>query len=54
MPDIGFPELLIILVIVTILFGPSRLTGLGTALGQSIREFRRGVHGDDEPDESDR
>jgi sec-independent protein translocase protein TatA len=54
MPDVGLPELLIILVIVLILFGPSRLTGLGTALGQSIQEFRRGLRGEDEINESNR
>ena len=43
MPDIGIPELLAILVIVLILFGPQRLSGVGAALGQAIREFRRGI-----------
>ena len=46
MPDIGIPELLIILVIVLILFGPERLRGTGAALGQTIREFRRGLRGE--------
>jgi sec-independent protein translocase protein TatA len=45
MPEIGIPELLIILVIVLILFGPSRLAGVGSALGQSIREFSRSLSG---------
>ncbi len=48
MPDIGIPELLIILVIVLIIFGPGRLTGAGAALGKAIREFRQGVQGDSE------
>jgi sec-independent protein translocase protein TatA len=48
MPDIGIPELLIILVIVLIVFGPGRLSGAGTAMGQAIREFRRGVRGKEE------
>jgi sec-independent protein translocase protein TatA len=43
MPEIGVPELVIILVIVLIIFGPGKLTGAGSALGQAIREFRRGV-----------
>jgi sec-independent protein translocase protein TatA len=40
MGDIGFPELLIILAIIVVLFGPDRVARLGAALGQSIREFR--------------
>ena len=43
MPEIGLPELLIILVVVLVLFGPGRLAGIGGALGQAIREFRQGV-----------
>lgn len=43
MGDIGIPELLIVLAILLILFGPGRLSGLGRALGQNIREFRNGV-----------
>lgn len=48
MGSFGVPELLIILVIVIVLFGASRLAGIGSALGGSIREFRRSVK-DDEP-----
>lgn len=43
MPEIGVPELVIIMVIVLIIFGPGKLAGVGTALGQALREFRRGV-----------
>ena len=39
MPTLGPTELLIILVIVIVLFGASRLAGIGTAMGTSIREF---------------
>lgn len=42
------PEWLIILAIVVILFGASRLGQIGAALGQSIREFRRAVRDDDQ------
>ena len=52
MPDIGIPELLIILVIVLVLFGPGRLAGAGGALGQAIREFRQGLQDEDENTES--
>ena len=50
MPDLGAPELLVILVIVIILFGPSRLAGVGAAVGQAIREFRQGLESRDAPD----
>ena len=36
-------ELIIILAIVLLVFGPRRLRGLGSALGQSIRDFRKSV-----------
>lgn len=47
MPTLGVPELLIILVIVIVLFGASRLAGIGGAVGSSIREFRRSVKDED-------
>ncbi|MBQ1942001.1 MAG: twin-arginine translocase TatA/TatE family subunit [Anaerovibrio sp.] len=37
---LGLPELLVILVIGLIIFGPGKLPGVGKALGQSIREFK--------------
>lgn len=48
MPDIGAPELLIILAIIVVLFGASRLGELGGALGRGIREFRSALRGEDE------
>jgi sec-independent protein translocase protein TatA len=51
---LGGWEWVIILVIVVILFGGSRLAGVGSALGQSIREFRNAVTDkkDDDKDDS--
>ncbi len=43
MPDVGAPELIIILVAVLIIFGPGKLPDLGRTLGKSIREFRSSV-----------
>ncbi len=40
MPHIGVPELLIVLVIALIIFGPRKLPELGRSLGRGIREFR--------------
>jgi sec-independent protein translocase protein TatA len=46
--DLGAPELLIILVIVVILFGAGRVAKIGGELGQGLREFRKGLSGEDE------
>jgi len=46
--DIGWPEALIILAIVLIVFGAGKLPQIGGALGKSIREFRRAKDGLDE------
>ena len=39
-PHIGVPELLVILVIALVVFGPGKLPDVGKALGKSIREFK--------------
>jgi sec-independent protein translocase protein TatA len=41
--DLGGPELIIILVVVLVLFGGSRLPKLARSLGEAQREFKRGV-----------
>lgn len=41
MGPIGFPEMLVILVVALILFGPRKLPELGRSLGRSISEFKR-------------
>lgn len=43
MPHIGIPELLVILLILVLLFGATRLPQIGRGLGEGIRNFRRGV-----------
>jgi TatA/E family protein of Tat protein translocase len=40
------PELIIILVIALVIFGPKKLPGLGTGLGEGIKEFRRASTGE--------
>ena len=50
--NIGGPELLIILVVVLLLFGASKLPGLARSLGASTKEFKRGVE-EGVPDEDD-
>ena len=53
--SIGPPELLIVLVIVLVIFGPKRLPGLGRSLGSGMREFKDSITGktrDDDDDDS--
>jgi sec-independent protein translocase protein TatA len=44
---IGIPELLVILLIVVIIFGASKLPKLGQGLGEGIRNFKKGLRGND-------
>ncbi len=46
--DLGWPEVLLILAIVLIVFGAGKLPQVGSALGKGIREFRKAQRGDDE------
>jgi sec-independent protein translocase protein TatA len=39
----GLPELLIILVLVLLFFGPKRLPEMAKGIGQAVREFRKSV-----------
>ncbi|PIQ83474.1 MAG: twin-arginine translocase TatA/TatE family subunit [Candidatus Omnitrophica bacterium CG11_big_fil_rev_8_21_14_0_20_63_9] len=45
---LGLPELLIIFAIILLIVGARRLPDIGRALGRSIREFQRGMRGDDD------
>jgi len=48
-------DLIVVLVIVLLIFGPKRLPGLGKQLGQGLREFKDSVTGDsDDSGESQR
>jgi sec-independent protein translocase protein TatA len=40
---LGIPELLVILVIALLIFGPGRLADIGKGLGEGIRNFKSGV-----------
>jgi len=54
LPAIGLPgpwEMMILLLIVVLLFGPGKLKGLGPALGSSIRGFKDAMNSD--PEESE-
>ncbi len=43
---LGLPHLLLILVILLVFFGPSRLPGLGKSLGEAIKGFKNGLNDD--------
>jgi len=53
---VGAPELIIILVIILVLFGPKRLPQLGKSLGKTMKAIREGAEGkldDDEDEDAD-
>lgn len=50
MPNLGMGELLIILVIVLLIFGASRLPQIGEGLGKAIKGLKRGLTTDDDID----
>jgi sec-independent protein translocase protein TatA len=47
-------DLLVVLLIVLLIFGPKRLPGLGKQLGQGIREFKDSITGHQDPDSDDK
>lgn len=54
--QLGGPELMVVLVVVGLVFGPSRVTGLARSLGESIHEFRaaqRATETQHRPDQTD-
>jgi sec-independent protein translocase protein TatA len=48
---LGFGEILVILALALLFFGPSKLPQLGASLGQAIKGFKKGLSEHDEPDE---
>ena len=57
MGPIGIPELILVLVVLLVIFGPKRLPGLGRSLGSGMREFKdsvTGKAGKDDDDDEDR
>ena len=50
---LGWPELIIILVILLLIFGGSRLKGVAKGLGESIQEFKKASSGEPEPKEDE-
>ncbi len=50
---IGVPELVIIMVVALVLFGPGKLPEIGGALGKGIRDFKRAIGGEEDESEED-
>ncbi len=48
MPRIGLPELIVILIVVLLIFGPKNLPKLGAALGKTVKNVRDGMNGKDD------
>lgn len=46
---LGLQELLVLLLIVLVIFGSTKLPALGRGLGEGIRNFKRGIKSDDPP-----
>jgi sec-independent protein translocase protein TatA len=59
MPNVGAPELIVILVVALLVLGPKRLPEVGRSVGKGMREFKESLSGnadddDDEPTADDR
>ncbi len=50
---LGPMEILLILVLALVIFGGTKLSGVGKALGQSIREFKKEIKADDDKKSDD-
>jgi sec-independent protein translocase protein TatA len=53
MPNVGPLELIVVLIIALVIFGPKRLPELGRSLGKGIREFRGSLSGDSKDDDDE-
>ena len=58
MPSLGFPELILILVIALIVFGPGKLPSVGASVGRAINEFKKAsrelINDENEPEHGDK
>jgi sec-independent protein translocase protein TatA len=52
MPNVGPTEIVLVLIVVLIVFGPKRLPELGRSLGRGIREFKGSLSGELDDDDA--
>jgi sec-independent protein translocase protein TatA len=52
MPNVGAPELIVILVIALLVLGPKKLPEVGRSMGRGMREFRESLSGGDKDDDT--
>ena len=52
MGNVGIPQLVIIVVVVVLLFGRGKISGLMSDVAQGIKSFKKGIADDDEPTET--
>jgi sec-independent protein translocase protein TatA len=50
---IGLPELIVLLVVLLLIFGPKRLPEMGRSLGKGMREFKDSISGSGKDDDDD-
>ena len=48
MLGIGMPELLVIMVIALVIFGPGKIPEMGSAIGKALKDFKRSMSADEE------
>jgi sec-independent protein translocase protein TatA len=51
MPNVGAPELIVILVIALLVLGPKKLPEVGRSVGRGMREFKESLAGNDSEDD---
>lgn len=49
MPNLGIPELILILGIALLLFGANRIPDIARSMGSAVNEFKKALSGDPEP-----
>ena len=50
----GWQEILLILLIIIILFGASRIPNIMKAMGKGVKEFKKGINSEDEKEKEDK